>query len=228
MSTIRFPRSLPPLPRIALVLDRERSETPRPYLSLRRLELHAGFPDGTTSEPFFYDVVVRKALDAVIVAPHFRDQDGQTCVLLRSALRPPVAFRPREVWPMPEKDTLGGLWELPAGLVEEDERSEAGLRACAARELFEETGAKLSAGDMLPLGPSTFPCPGVIGERHFFFHAEIDPARLIAPPEDGSVLEKQAVFAAPTLEQALALVRAGQVEDAKTELGLRRLMEHLA
>ncbi|HEY3593432.1 MAG TPA: NUDIX domain-containing protein, partial [Polyangiaceae bacterium] len=155
MSTIRFSRSLPPLPRIALVEDRLRPPSPRPFLKLRRLELNARFPDGQTSDPFAYDIVERKALDAVVVAPHFRAEDGQICVLLRSALRPPAAFRPREVWPMPEKESLGGLWELPAGLVEEDERSEAGLRACAARELLEETGANLRPEDMKPLGPST-------------------------------------------------------------------------
>jgi len=228
MSTLRFPRSLPPLPRITLSIARERADSPRPYLSLRRLELLARFPDGVTSEPFFYDIAERKALDAVVVAPHFRGPDGQTCVLLRTALRPPVVFRPREAWPIPEKETLGGLWELPAGLVEENERSEAGLRACAARELFEETGAKLRPDDMLPLGPSTFPCPGVIGERHFFFHAAIDPTMIAPPAEDGSVLERHAELAAPTLADALALVRAGAIEDAKTEIGLRRLAELLA
>jgi ADP-ribose pyrophosphatase len=227
MSDSPFPRVLPPLPRIDLVALREHQGS-RPYLTLKQLELVARFPDGKTSEPFRYTLVERRALDAVVVAPHFTDTDGKTCVLLRSALRPPAKFRPREVWPIPEKDTLGGLWELPAGLVEEDERSEAGLRSCAARELYEETGAQVEPAQIFPLGPSTFPAPGVIGERHFFFHALIDPARVVPPVEDGSVLEQQAVLAAPTLADALALVRAGQIEDAKTEIGLRRLAELLA
>jgi ADP-ribose pyrophosphatase len=68
----------------------------------------------------------------------------------------------------------------------------------------------------------------VIGERHFFFHAEIDPAKLVAPASDGSVLEQHAELAAPTLDDALALLRAGEIEDAKTEIGLRRLAELLA
>jgi ADP-ribose pyrophosphatase len=221
------PTVLPPLPAITLTLDRERSEhaPANAYLRIRRLELRAHFADHVVSEPFFYDVVDRKALDAVVVAPHFRDESGARKVLLRSALRPPVAFRPRDAWPVPERATLGGLWELPAGLVEEDERSEAGLRACAARELYEETGALVAADQMRPLGPSTFPCPGVIGERHFFFHAEIDPAGLVPPVEDGTVLERQAALVAVTLEDALALVRAGEIEDAKTEIALRRLAE---
>lgn len=221
------PLTLPPLPRIKLSIDRDRSEhAPRgAFLTIRRLELRAQFPDASVSEPFFYDAVQRKALDAVIVAPHFRDESGTRKVLLRSALRPPVAFRPREVWPVPERDTLGLLWEFPAGLVEPDERSEDGLRRCASRELYEETGAEVRPEGMLPLGPSSFPCPGVIGERHFYFHAEIDPAALVPPVEDGSVLERQATLVTVTLEEALALVRAGEIEDAKTEIALRRLAE---
>jgi ADP-ribose pyrophosphatase len=221
------PLALPSLPRIKLSIDRDRSEhAPRgAFLTVRRLELRAKFPDGSVSEPFFYDVVQRKALDAVVIAPHFRDESGTRKVLLRSALRPPVAFRPREYGPIPERETLGGLWEFPAGLVEPDEESTEGLRRCAVRELYEETGAEVAPEAMLALGPSMFPCPGIIGERHFYFHAEIDPAALVPPVEDGSVLERQAALVTVTLEDALALVRAGEIEDSKTEIALRRLAE---
>jgi ADP-ribose pyrophosphatase len=218
---------LPSLPSLKLSIDRDRSEHAHrgAFLTIRRLELRARFPDGSISEPFFYDIVERKALDAVVVAPHFRDEAGTRKVLLRSALRPPVAFRPPDAWPVPERETLGGLWEFPAGLVEPGERSEEGLRRCAARELYEETGAELMPEAMLPLGPSTFPSPGIIGERHFYFHAEITATALVPPIEDGSVLERQASLVTVTLEDALALVRAGEIEDAKTEIALRRLAE---
>jgi ADP-ribose pyrophosphatase len=219
--------ALPGLPRIKLSIEKDRTDhaPPRAYLTLRRLELTAQFPDGTSSEPFFYDVAERKLLDAVVVVPHFRDEAGARRVLLRSALRPPVVFRPREAWPIPERETLGGLWEVPAGLVEPSERSEEGLRACAIRELYEEVGAQVEPEKMLPLGPSTFPCPGVIGERHFFFHAEVDPAALMPPAEDGSVLERQALVVTVALEDALALIRSGEIEDGKTEIALRRFAE---
>jgi ADP-ribose pyrophosphatase len=219
--------ALPSLPKTTLSIDRDRSEhAPHgAFLTLRRLELRAQFSDGAVSEPFFYDLVMRKSLDAVVIAPHFRDESGARKVLLRSALRPPVAFRPREIWPVPERATLGGLWEFPAGLVEPDERSEEGLRRCAVRELYEETGADVPLESMQPLGPSTFPAPGIIGERHFYFHVEIDPAALVPPVEDGSVLERQASLVTVTIEDALALVRAGELEDAKTEIALRRLAE---
>jgi ADP-ribose diphosphatase len=217
--------ALPPLPQIRITREEERPSPPDPFLRVRHEVLRARFPDGEVSEPFTYDRVERERLDAVVIAAHFRDEGGRRMVFLRSAIRPPVALRPREAWPVPEREGLGELWELPAGLVEVDERSPEGLRRCAARELFEEVGLVAEPDDLFELGPSSFPCPGVIGERHFFFHIGVDPSRRVAPPEDGSVLERKAAIVAVSLDEALDLARAGEIEDAKTELGLRRLWE---
>jgi ADP-ribose pyrophosphatase len=218
--------ALPPLPGHKLQIVEEVAPPPaeRGFLYVRKLSMVARFDDGEESEPFSYDCADRTRMDAVVVVAHYRRCAGRV-VVLRSALRPPVAVRPREVWPVPEKESLGELWELPAGLVEEDERSPEGLASCAARELFEETGFEVAPSKLLPLGPSTFPSPGMIGERHFFFHVEVDPASRRPPPEDGSVLERRAKIVDVPLEEALAACRRGEVEDAKTELGLRRLAE---
>jgi ADP-ribose pyrophosphatase len=161
----------------------------------------------------------------VVVAAHYRDEDGRRRVFLRSALRPPVAMRSRADSPIPERDTLGALWELPAGLVEADERSPEGLRRCAARELAEEVGVSVAPEAVQILGPSAFPAPGIIGERHFFFHVAVDPARREAPTEDGSALEKHALVIPVDLERAIEMTRTGAIEDEKTELALRRLAE---
>ncbi|HSN99672.1 MAG TPA: NUDIX hydrolase [Candidatus Nanopelagicales bacterium] len=217
---------LPPLPRLALRLVEVLPSRDDPgFLNLRRRVLRVEYEDGSLSEPFVYDGVERERLDAVVIAPHFRDAAGRRHVYLRSALRPPVAARPLEAQPFPEKPTLGGLWELPAGLVEVDERSPEGLRGCAARELHEEVGFEVDPSAIAELGPSSFPAPGMIAERHFYFHVEVDPARLGTPPEDGSPLERCAAVVAIPLDEALALVRRGEIEDAKTELALRRLQE---
>ncbi len=193
---------------------------------VRKLRLVARLSgEAAESAPFSYDCADRSRMDAVVVVPHYQRADGARRVVLRSALRPPLVARPMEVRPVPEKDSLGELWEVPAGLVEEDERTPEGLRACAARELFEETGFAVEPAALAPLGPSTFPSPGVIGERHFFFHVEVNPAKRSAPPEDGSVLERAAAFADVLLHDALEACRQGLVEDAKTEIALRRLAE---
>jgi ADP-ribose pyrophosphatase len=217
---------LPHLPKNSVSLVEERVEgDARAFLRVRRATLRAHFADSTVSEPFAYDIVDRTRMDAVVIAAHYRDERGLLRVFLRSALRPPVALRPLEVRPVLEKTTLGGLWELPAGLVEEDERTEAGLRGCAARELLEEVGLAVDPAAIAPLGPSSFPAPGMIGERHFFFHVEVDPDRRTTPSEDGSVLERNAVIVAIPVDEAIALARAGEIEDEKTELALRRLAE---
>jgi ADP-ribose pyrophosphatase len=219
---------LPPLPSTTLDLVDERPAAPgedRAFIRVRHVVLKAHFPDGSTSEPFQYDIAHRDRLDAVIIAAHYRDAAGRRHVYLRSAARPPVALRPREAWPVPERPELGSLWELPAGLVEVEERSAAGLRTCAARELEEEVGFRVSPDALQSLGPSAFPSPGLIGERHFFFHVEVDPQARGTPSEDGSVLERNAVIVAIPLDAALDLARRGALEDAKTELALRRLAE---
>ncbi len=183
------------------------------------------FENGETSEPFAYDIVERTRLDAVVIAAHFCAEDGRRHVYLRSALRPPVATRDVVTSPHPEADELGALWELPAGLVEEDERTPEGLVACAVRELHEELGFDVDPARLLPLGPSAFPAPGMVGERHFYFHVEVTPALRKVPLEDGSPLERHASVITAPLDELLAVVRAGGLEDLKTELGLRRLVE---
>jgi ADP-ribose pyrophosphatase len=65
----------------------------------------------------------------------------------------------------------------------------------------------------------------MMGECHFYFHVAIEPAARVAPPEDGSALERAAVLLDVPLRLALEGVRAGQVADAKTEIALRRLAE---
>jgi ADP-ribose pyrophosphatase len=161
-------------------------------------------------------MATREALDAVVIAAHFTDE-GVRHVYLRSAVRPPCAFRSVP----PHHD--GSLWELPAGLVEPGEDP----AVTAARELGEELGFEAVAAQMQPLGGWTFPCPGVIGERHVYFAIEVDPRRRRTPTEDGSALERAAAILALPLVEAIEHTRTSAIRDAKTELGLRRLMDVL-
>lgn len=183
-------------------------------MDVRRLDLVAHYPDGTTSDPFRYDVAARAALDAVVIAAHFVS-GGARHVYLRSAIRPPCALRPIP----PAHD--GSLWELPAGLVEPGEDP----ALTAARELGEELGFSARASDMRALGPWTFPAPGMIGEHHVYFEIEVDPNARGVPTEDGSALERFAAIVSLPVAEALAHCKSGAIRDAKTELGLRRLAE---
>ena len=197
------------------------------FLRLVRRRYRATYPDGTQSPPFIYDAVDRDAIDAVVIVAHFL-AFGQRRVFLRSALRPPLTLRVRAHSPLPDEACDGALWELPAGLVEQSERSPAGVVHAAQRELLEELGFEVGLAELRALGRSTFPAPGFVAERHFFFEVAVDPSARREPEHDGSPLEHFGQVVDVTLADALARCRDGAIEDAKTELALRRLAEKFA
>lgn len=220
-------RELPPFPPIDLHVIADVTEGSRcdaGFIKVRRRKLALTLPDGSRTADFAYDEAYRRLLDAVAIVVHYEDAAGERFVLLRSAIRPPVFLRPLDVRPLPERDTLGHLWEVPAGLVEEDERSEAGLRLCATRELEEETGVVVDPSRMLALGTGAFPTPGLIAEKIFFYHCEIAAGKRPDPKGDGP-LEQGARIVDVPLRQAFAMAKDGAFEDMKTELAIRRLVD---
>ena len=216
------------LPKIALQLVEDLSPPDSGgFLRLVRRRYRALYPDGSQSEPFVYDAIDRKALDAVVIVAHVSDPGGAARVFLRSALRPPLTLRDASRSPLPGEPCDGALWELPAGLVEVSEQTSAGVARAAQRELLEELGFEVPLELLRALGPSTFPAPGFVAERHFFFEVRVDPSARREPELDGSVLERFGVVIDVALTEALSMCRQGAIEDAKTELALRRLAEEL-
>jgi ADP-ribose pyrophosphatase len=211
------PQKIPDPPKIRLELVRERESDMTGFANVRRLELRACYPDGTTSAPFKYDAVERKALDAVVICATYKDQ-GRHYLYLRSAVRPPLALRGDRT---PAHDGL--LWELPAGLIEPGESAEE----AGARETEEELGFSFPVERVKPLGHWAAPSPGVIGELHHFVRVEVAPSERREPSLDGSPLEQGGEVIAVALDDALALAREGAFTDAKTELGIRRLADVL-
>lgn len=199
------------------------------FLRLVRRRYRARYPDGSVSAPFVYDLIDRRAIDAVVLVAHYADAQGVRHVFLRSSVRPPVGARDLARSPHPERDPEhASLWELPAGLVEPDEQSPRGLVEGARRELLEELGFDVEPGAFRELGASVFPVPAMIAERLYFFEVEVDPSRRGEPELDGSALERFGAVAALPLEDALERCRQGSLMDAKTELALRRLVERYA
>ncbi|MBI3945895.1 MAG: NUDIX hydrolase [Armatimonadetes bacterium] len=102
----------------------------------------------------------------------------------------------------------GPLLEIPAGTLEPNEEP----AACAARELAEEIGCR--AGHLEPLG-AFFVAPGYSSERiHLFLATHLRPAE--GDPEEDENIEQ----ILKPLDEAVAMVRDGQIEDAKTIIGL--------
>lgn len=189
---------------------------------MRRFVLRNVYADGHRSAEYRYDLVEREAMDAVAIVLVARDAKG-SLVCLRSALRPPLAFRPGYALPVPEAEPAAVLWEIPAGLVEPHERGLEGLRACAARESLEEVGLALAPDAFGPLGPAACLSPGVIGEKIHFLFAQVDPSARGVPTEDGSPVEARAEVRFVPIGEALAAVRDGRISDLKTEVAVRRI-----
>jgi len=211
-------------PAVAIDVVEDRSTNDAGFLRVRRLLLRNRYAD-TTSRDYPYDCVERAAIDAVGIVLYARSPD-RVCV--RSAIRPPLSLRPSYALPIAATSADPTLFEIPAGLVEPDEHGEEGLRACAARETKEEVGLELSADAFFRLGPGIFLSPGLSAEKLYVLAAEADPESAGTPSLDGSPVEEGAIVKWLVLDDALDACRSGAIEDAKTEVAIRRLAEHLA
>ncbi len=100
------------------------------------------------------------------------------------------------------------LLELPAGTLDPGEEP----RACAARELTEETGYR--AAELRPLC-AFYSSPGLLTERmHVFVARGLTPGPAQLEPGERIRSDPR------PLEEALAAIRSGQICDAKTIVAL--------
>jgi len=196
------------------------------FLAIRRLHLRNRRDDGSLSAPYLCDFIARPyGLDAVVVVVWAR-RGGRIDVLVREGLRPPLSFGrdpARQV--VPDRRSYLFLTELVAGIVEESDRGEVGLRRRAAAEVLEEAGFRVDPAAVALLGAGAFPSPGAMAERFFFAAVEVDPAAQEPVEGDGSPMEEGAETRWLVLDEAIAACVSGEIEDLKTELGLRRFSD---
>lgn len=199
------------------------------FLKVRRLRLRTRSADGTASEAFRYDVVDRAALDAVVVlmwaARPEAPRDPLVCV--RTQLRPPLLLRRGRELVVPDPRDGLELWELPAGLIEADERGEEGVLECARRETEEETGFSLPRAEFARLGAPVFLSPGLCAEKIHMVKVRVPDHRQAVEAKGDGVVEAGSTVAWWPLSECLARAEDGTIEDAKTELALRRLRAEL-
>jgi ADP-ribose pyrophosphatase len=108
--------------------------------------------------------------------------------------------------------TGGYIWELPAGILNEEAEPP---RACAARELREEVG--LEAREWRALG-MIYTTPGFCDERIHLFLARGLTQGDHERDHDEVIDEVRAV----PIDEALAMIRRGDIVDGKTVAGLYR------
>ncbi len=193
------------------------------FLTIRRLRLRLVRDDGTLTKEGLYDFVERKmGRDAVVVALYHRAPEGIR-VLLRRGLRVPLDFGRIGADRKPHLFT-----ELVAGILEPGEDDEQGLRRRAAAEAFEEAGVTVDPSSIVRLAAPMYPTPGMFPERFHFVACEVtNPSQAHPPTGDGSPFEEGAELTWMSLPDALSAGTRGEIADLKTELGLRRLADHL-
>ncbi len=194
------------------------------FLEIRRLRMRNRRADGSTSERYTCDSIARPyGQDAVVVAVF----SGRR-ILVREGLRPAIALgRDPARAPLPEAAPEMWLVELVAGIIEAQDTGEAGLRERAAHEVHEEAGFVVDPAAIVLLGAGMLPSPGSMVEKFYFAAVEVDPATQGPLAGDGSPMEEGARTRWLDLDEAIAMCVRGEITDAKTELGLRRLADVL-
>jgi ADP-ribose pyrophosphatase len=217
---------------VGLIVDSDERVGGGGFLMIRRLRLRNRRGDGSASAPYVCDSITRPyGQDAVVVAVYARDAAarGGARVLVRDGLRPAIALgRDAARAPVPESAPSMWLTELVAGIVEADDRGEAGLRVRAAHEVEEEAGFTVAPERVELLGAGMLPSPGSMVEKFYFAAVEVDAAAQQALAGDGSPMEEGATTRWLALADALDACVRGEITDLKTELGLRRLADRLA
>jgi ADP-ribose diphosphatase len=211
-----------------LVIDSDELVGQGGFFAIRRLKLRNRHADGSLSAQYTNDAVVRPyGQDAVVVAIYARAADGVN-VLVRSGLRPTIALgRDANAAPLPEPLPSLFVTELVAGILEVADRGPAGLARRAAAETLEEAGFVVDPAEVIVLGAGAFASPGTLYEKEYFAAVEVEPSTQIELSGDGSPMEEGASTRWLGIDEAIAACVRGDITDLKTEVGLRRLRDHL-
>jgi ADP-ribose pyrophosphatase len=201
-----------------------RSRCDEGFLHLKRLRARNRYADGTTSREYRIDLVDRPIPDAVAVLI-WRRHPGGLEVLTRRTLRPAAHFRAGLPLPLPDPRGYLFVEELVAGVLEPSDHGEGGLLRRAAEEVLEEAGFRVAPGAIARLGGSFFLAPGILSEKIHPTVVEVTGLQPEPPGGDGSPLEEGATLRWWEAQALLAACRSGEVEDAKTEVCLRRFLE---
>ena len=207
------------------------------FLHLESATIRNNYQDGSHSRWYPVETARTPFSDAVVLAIHLALPDLstgllQTRVLLRRGPRPAVWFRSLlpEFKGLDAEPYAGDVWELPAGGIEPPDLAPDGdgITGRAILEAWEETGYRLGREQLTPLGPPAFNAPAFSHEKLHFFAARVAKEQnRFDPPGDGHPLETGTELRFISLETAFKWCDSGIIVDLKTEVGLRRLYNHL-
>jgi len=210
------------------VVGEDAGEPVSPFVRLRRLQLRHRYNDDLYSQSYTFDIVEGPFADAVAIALYHIDSEGKVWVGLRRGVRPSIYLRKDN----PAKAFLDALprltyLELVAGGIEYEDLDSIGINGRAALEVMEEAGYEVKAEELVSLGGGTFSSPGFGMEKIYYRAVKVNPLEGMEPGGDGHPLEEVGDFQFHELSQAISWCRSGEIEDAKTEIGLYRLANYL-
>lgn len=194
------------------------------FLHVRRLRVRNVRGDGTNSAIYRVDVIDRPRLDAVAVVVWRRAPGGGVEFLTRQNLRPAAYFRKDKVPNIADGRMHLFCEEIVAGLLEEEDKGDDGLKIRAALEVQEEAGFAVEPEMVRRLGAPFFVAPGIISEKIFLTAVEVTGLEPTAAQGDGSPLEEGGVTTWRSLAALQKAIADGVIQDAKTEIGLARFL----
>ncbi len=193
------------------------------FLHVRRLRVRNLRADGSKSDVYRVDVVDRPRLDAVAVLLWRRGAQGLE-FLTRQNLRPAAHFRHEKVPNVPDGRSHLFCEEIVAGLLEATDQGLPGVRHRAVEETLEEAGFRVPLEAVELLGPPFFVAPGIISEKIFLTAVDVTGFESSPPQGDGSPLEEGGATQWRTHASLETALSDGTIQDAKTELALRRFL----
>ncbi|MFO0597617.1 MAG: NUDIX hydrolase [Myxococcaceae bacterium] len=194
------------------------------FLHVRRLRVRNVRSDGSHSAVYRVDVVDRPRLDAVACLVWRRGAAGHLEILTRQNLRPAAYFRKDKVPNVPDGRTHLFCEEIVAGVMEEADVGEAGVRARAAAEVHEEAGYVVDPARVQPLGAPFFVAPGILSEKIFLTAVDVTGLEPEPAPGDGTPMEEGGAISWRSVAAVQKAIADGVIQDAKTELALGRFL----
>jgi 8-oxo-dGTP pyrophosphatase MutT (NUDIX family) len=215
---------LPPVPEHGMKVNRV-LDTSTGFLQSKSASCVFTYSNGTSKEMSIDFVDRNKGLDAVIICA-WALIDENYYIYLRSCIRPALALRDWEETGRNETNPLN-QWELPAGLIEQDEKGWHGVMKAASREFKEEIGAYVNPNYFKSLGYPVYSSVGISGERIYFVVTEVHPKHVETATLDGSALEENGEVVLCLLDTVLSEIDKGTIRDSKTIIGTNRLAKYL-
>jgi 8-oxo-dGTP pyrophosphatase MutT (NUDIX family) len=197
------------------------------FLTLHRYLARNVYVAGPPSPVYRVEVLHRRGVDSVAVVPYFWGARRRLLIVIKVGFRPGLYLRTQLPLPQPDRRVYTWIREAVAGSLEPGDRGRRGIDARAIAELLEETGLSPLRRRSIDLGAGFFPSHGQSTEKVHLRAYEVDPARAIPPPSDGSVNEIDSWVEVHEAGRILAMCRSGAIEDPKIEIGVMRLCRRL-